>query len=137
MQSGRHDSPLPGGRDLSREIKDMAASVRNRLLNLARESGAPFNEILQRFAIERFLYRLGRSPHRDHFVLKGAQMLVAWRSERSRPSMDIDFLGYTDNDPDSVKSIIMELCEANEPDTDGLVFKPESVSSISIKEAAD
>jgi predicted nucleotidyltransferase component of viral defense system len=137
MPSGRHDPPLPREHAVSRVIKDRTASIRNRLLNLARESGTPFNEMLQRYAIERFLHRLSQSAYRDRLVLKGAQMLVVWQNERARPSMDIEFLGFTDDDPDAVKRIIMELCRANEPSADGIVFVPESVSSIRIKEAAE
>jgi hypothetical protein len=57
---------------------NLAASVHQRLLNHARATGRPFSEVLQRFALERFLYRLGQSPHGRHFVLKGAWMLTAW-----------------------------------------------------------
>jgi len=57
-----------------RPHKDIAASVRQRLLNHARETGRPFNELLQYFAMERFLYRLSKSPYVDNFVLKGALM---------------------------------------------------------------
>jgi hypothetical protein len=61
-----------------REPKDIAASVRQRLLNEARASNRPFNEILQYFAMERFLFRLAASPHGERFVLKGALLLVIW-----------------------------------------------------------
>jgi hypothetical protein len=62
----------------------LAASVRQRLLDIARANGRPFNEVLQYFAMERFLYRLGESPNGRKFVLKGALMLVAWRTPLSR-----------------------------------------------------
>ena len=68
----------------------LAASVHARLLNKARESGRTFNELLQYFAMERFLYRLSESSHRDRFVLKGALMLAVWDSSLTRPTMDID-----------------------------------------------
>ncbi len=55
-----------------RNIKDIAASVHQRLLNMAKESSRPFNELLQYFAIERFIYRLSKSPHADRFILKVA-----------------------------------------------------------------
>jgi len=58
---------------------NLAASVHQRLLNHARATGRPFNDILQRFALERFLYRMGRSPYASQFVLKGALMLAAWQ----------------------------------------------------------
>jgi hypothetical protein len=73
--------------------KNIAASVRQRLLDKARETGRPFNELLQYFAMERFLYRLSRSPYANKFVLKGALMLIVWEAPLSRPTMDIDLLG--------------------------------------------
>lgn len=69
------------------KIQNMAASVHQRLKNKARESSRPFNEILQHFAIERFMYRLSKSPHVDRFVLKGALMFSAWTGLMSRPTM--------------------------------------------------
>ncbi len=63
---------------MARPIKNTAASVHQRLLNKAKESSRPFNEVLQHFAIERFIYRLSKSLHADKFVLKGALMLSAW-----------------------------------------------------------
>ena len=56
-------------------VKNIAASIRQRLLNKAREDKRPFNELLQYYAMERFLYRLSISPHKDRFILKGALML--------------------------------------------------------------
>ena len=72
---------------------NLAASVHQRLLNKARESSRPFNEILQYFAIERFIYRLSKSLHADQFILKGALMFSAWCGPASRPTMDIDPFG--------------------------------------------
>lgn len=71
---------------------NVAASVRQRLLNRARIDHRPFNELLQYYAMERFLYRLSRSPHAKRFILKGALMLRAWNSPEFRPTMDIDVL---------------------------------------------
>ena len=90
--------------------KNIAASVRARLNNLARARELPFQEVLQRFAIERFLARLSCSEYSERFVLKGAQMLVAWRSERIRPTLDIDMLGYIENDLDTLKTFAQTLC---------------------------
>jgi hypothetical protein len=78
-------------------IKNIAASVHHRLLSKARESSCPFNELLQHFAIERFIYRLSRNPHADRFILKGALMFWARSGPGSRPTMDIDLLGKIDN----------------------------------------
>jgi len=77
--------------------RNVAASVRQRLLNHARAEDRPFNEVLQYFALERFLYRLGRSSYRRQFVLKGALMFTVWQSPFPRPTRDIDLLGHLDN----------------------------------------
>jgi hypothetical protein len=59
-------------------VKNIAASIRQRLLNKAKADSRPFNEVLQYFAMERFLYRLSKSTHADRFILKGALMLRVW-----------------------------------------------------------
>jgi hypothetical protein len=86
-------------------LKNLAASVRQRLLDKARESDRPFNELLQYFAMERFLYRLSESPYANNFVLKGALMLPVWEAPLTRPTMDIDLLGRIDN---SIETIVEE-----------------------------
>jgi hypothetical protein len=73
-----------------RRVTNVAASVRQRLQNVARTTGRPFQEVLQYFAMERFLYRLSQSTHSDRFVLKGALMFNVWRAPASRPTKDID-----------------------------------------------
>lgn len=89
-----------------RKITNAAASVRQRLLRVAQASGRPFQEVLQYFAMERFLYRLTQSPHSDKFVLKGALMLAVWRASAIRPTRDIDLLGHMSNRVDDVTSVI-------------------------------
>lgn len=73
--------------------QNLAASVHQRLLNNAKATNRPFNELLQYFAMERFLYRLSQSPHADKFILKGALMITVWDAPSPRPTRDIDFLG--------------------------------------------
>ena len=114
----------------------IAASVRQRLLNKAREAGRPFSELLQYFAMERFLYRLSRSVHADKFVLKGALMFNAWQAPVTRPTMDIDLLGITDNSVDAIVAIAKEIC-LQEVEPDGLVFDPDSLGGERIVEDAD
>jgi len=82
--------------------RDLGASVRQRLLNQSRTQGRPFQELLQYFAMERFLYRLARSLFADRFVLKGALLLTAWRAPLTRPTMDIDLAGRTSNELDHI-----------------------------------
>jgi len=122
---------------MTADIKNLSASIRQRLKNKADEQGVPFNEVLQRYAIERFLYRLGESPYRDAFVLKGAQMLVVWRAKRTRPTMDVDFLGFTENSLKNLENIAKALCALDTEGQDALCFDPESVEAIRIKEDAE
>jgi hypothetical protein len=113
-----------------------AASIHQRILNKAISEHKPFNELLQYYAIERFLYRLGESPHCNQFVLKGALVFLAWQVPLTRPTRDIDFLGYTNNSVDNLIRIVQEVC--NQPvDADGLIFDPANVHGEIIKEEAD
>ena len=96
-----------------RQHRDIAASVRQRLLNHARETGRPFSELLQYFAMERFLYRLSKSGYADRFILKGALMLTVWEAPLSRPTMDIDLLGKIDNNIKAVISVTKDICGQN------------------------
>ncbi len=116
--------------------QNVAASVHQRLLNRARAEGRPFNELLQYFAMERFLYRLGRSPYRDQFVLKGALMFTVWQVPVPRPTHDVDLLGRMDNAVPRVTDAIRDICEESFPE-DGLRFAGETVSGERIMEAAD
>jgi hypothetical protein len=97
--------------------RDIGASVRQRLLNRARAERRPFQELLQYFAMERFLYRLASSPFVDRFVLKGALLLTAWKAPVTRPTMDIDLAAKTSNELEHMRSVVAELCQLDtEPD---------------------
>lgn len=116
--------------------RDVGASVRQRLLNQSRAQDRPFQELLQYFAMERFLYRLAKSSFADRFVLKGALLLTAWKAPTSRPTMDIDLAGRTSNDPRNIEDIIGNVCGvAVEPD--GIEFNGASIAVSRIKEDAD
>lgn len=114
-----------------------AQSVHRRLLNLACEQGRPFQELLQHYTLERFLYRLGVSPYVDRFVLKGALMFRVWEGPLSRPTRDIDLLGYLDHSVDSLVAVVGTICDQATPEDDGLVFHAESVVGEAIVEAAE
>jgi hypothetical protein len=119
-----------------RPLRNVAASVRQRLTNAAKQTGRPFQEVLQYFAMERFLYRLSLSPHSDRFVLKGALMFTVWGAPASRPTRDIDFLARLSNSVDVIVPVIRDVCQqAVEPD--GLVFDVDSLVGQAIKENAD
>jgi predicted nucleotidyltransferase component of viral defense system len=115
---------------------DVAAPVRQRLLNHARSAGRPFNEVLQHFVLERFLYRLGRSPYRDRFVLKGALMFTAWQSPVTRSTRDIDLLGRMGDTVEEVVSAIRAICQEPAPD-DGLRFDADQIAGERIVAAAE
>jgi predicted nucleotidyltransferase component of viral defense system len=120
----------------TRQYKNIAASVRQRLLNKARETGRPFNELLQYFAMERFLYRLSKSPYADNFVLKGALMLTVWKAPLSRPTIDIDLLGRIDNSIETIVEVTKEICR-QEVEPDGIAFDVASIEAERIAEDAD
>ncbi len=113
-----------------------AQSVHRRLLNLAREQGRPFQELLQHYTLERFLYRLGVSPYADHFVLKGALMFRVWEGPLSRPTRDIDLLGYLDHSVENLVVVMQMVCDQATSEDDGLIFHRESVVGEAIVEAA-
>jgi hypothetical protein len=113
--------------------QNVAASVRQRLLNYARAEGRPFNEVLQYFALERFLYRLGCSSYYHQFVLKGALMFVAWQSSFLRPTRDIDLLGQVADTVEGVVAAVQAICQEPAPE-DGLRFPAESVTGERIIE---
>ncbi len=102
----------------------------------SRRNGRPFQEVLQYFGLERFLYRFSQTPHRDRFLLKGALMLRVWDAPESRPTRDIDLLGYVDNDTATLDAIVRTACLA-EVEDDGLVFDPTTVAGEGIKEDAE
>jgi len=116
--------------------RDLAASVRQRLLNQSRAQGRPFQELLQYFAIERFRHRLAQSPDADRFILKGALLLTAWRAPVSRPTIDIDLAGRTSNELDHIADLVGRVCDVvMEPD--GVDFDRPSIEASRIKEDAD
>jgi hypothetical protein len=117
-------------------VKNMGASVRQRLLNHAKANGRPFAEVLQYYAMERFLYRLSVSAHVESFTLKGALLLTAWQAPISRPTMDIDLLGRADNAVDTIVTVMREISQLVVPD-DGISFDPRSFTGEAIREDAD
>jgi hypothetical protein len=96
-----------------RTLKNMAASVRSRLLNISRQSGKPFDQLLFLYGQERFLFRLSLSPYKDKLVLKGGLLLVGLGFPQSRPTRDIDLLGLMNSDLENVSSIIREIGNMN------------------------
>ena len=116
--------------------RNIPASVRQRILNRAKSDRRPFNELLQYYAMERFLYRLSQSAHADLFILKGALMLRVWRSPELRPTMDIDMLGRTSNKEADIIAQIWDILSMD-VEADGLAFNADSIQAERITEDAD
>ncbi len=113
---------------ISQNTKNISASVHQRLLNKAKDSSRPFNELLQHFSIERFIYRLSKSSHANRFILKGALMFSAWSGPGSRPTMDIDLLGKIENNLEKIIEAIKDVCDA-EVEPDGMHFDADTVTA--------
>ena len=116
--------------------KDLAHAVRQRLMNVAKATNRPFQEVLEYYAMERFRYRLTRSPHAGRFVRKGALMFRAWGGAASRPTRDIDFLARMDNAVEAVVPLFRQVCGLD-VEADGMAFDPAAVVGTVIKEDAD
>ncbi|MBW2059861.1 MAG: nucleotidyl transferase AbiEii/AbiGii toxin family protein [Deltaproteobacteria bacterium] len=118
---------------MTRRPSNIAASVRQQLLNMIRESGEDPNLIWTRYAIERLLYRLSVSSHARNFVLKGAQLFLVWTGHLYRPTIDLDLLGRGESSSEYITELFREVCSI-QVEFDGLVFDPESVKVASIRE---
>ncbi len=113
-------------------IKNIASSVRERLLNISRETGRDFNSILLQYFQERLLYRTSLSDYRDNFILKGGLSFLIYTMPDLRPTKDIDLLGYSiSNELGDIRSIFQEIIKIEVPD--GVIFIPESLMVERIK----
>ena len=120
---------------MAKEIKDIGASVRARLLNISRSNGQTFDLVLTRFALERLLYRLSRSPHAERFVLKGAMLLMTWLEDPHRATRDLDLLGFGDPDPDAMLATFREILALDADD--GVHFDLDRLRVDRIREGVD
>jgi len=119
-----------------REIKNLGASIRARLTNIAKETKRDFDAILLQYFQERFLYRLSISPYRSAFVLKGALLFLVYEMPFFRPTKDVDFLVRSrSKDMRTIKGMIQDIARVDV--RDGVRFFPESVSLESVMEDAD
>jgi predicted nucleotidyltransferase component of viral defense system len=112
--------------------RDIGASVRARLLNLARERGQVLDLLLTRYALERLLYRLSLSAHRNRFVLKGAMLVTTWFEDPHRPTRDLDLLGYGDPSAEAMSIVWKEICGTMVDD--GITFDNAALRIAPIRE---
>jgi predicted nucleotidyltransferase component of viral defense system len=113
--------------------RNLAASVRQRLTQIARDNGEDFHLVLTRYGLERLLYRLTRSPHAETFVLKGACLFQLWSDQPHRPTRDLDLLGRGEGTIEHFETIFRQVCE-QPVEADGLEFLSDRVRGMSIKD---
>jgi predicted nucleotidyltransferase component of viral defense system len=117
---------------MAKEVTNRAASIKQRLLTLARTEGRVYDVILVRYALERLLYRLSISAHRERFILKGGMLVTLWLDSETRETRDADFLGHGDANPDALKAVFATILAVNADD--GLVFNIGSLTARPIRE---
>lgn len=118
---------------MRRPPSNVAASVQRRLLNIARERGEDYQLILTRYALERFLRRLGASRYRDRFSLKGAMLYPLWGGAVHRPTRDLDLHGSGDGGVAPLEDVFRDICVLDVED-DGVHFFPDTVRGEEIRE---
>ena len=122
---------------MNRKGRNVAASVQAKLLTLSRESKLSLQDLLERYCIERLLYRLSISPHRSRFILKGAMLLIVWGEGSSeRVTRDADLLGFGDNSPEAVSKTFREISAQKVAD-DGVTYELETVVAEAIRAAQE
>lgn len=117
---------------MRKPIRNIGASVRARLQNIARERNQTFQLVLTHYVLERLLYRLSQSKHRDRFVLKGAMLITKWFDDPLRPTQDLDLLGFGESDPDKMVDTFKEICAI--PFEDAVVFDIDGIDIDQIRE---
>ena len=111
----------------------LAHSVQVRLARHAKAIDVDPNLVLTRYGVERFLYRLSRSPHAERFVLKGALLLLVWLGETLRPTRDADLLGFGELSDGALRRIVRDVC-AVDVEPDAVTFLPETVEVQAIRD---
>ncbi len=121
---------------MTREIKNVAASIQARLVQRSREIEVEHQLTLARFGGERLLYRLSQSAFADRFIVKGAALLLLWLGDAIRPTKDVDLLAFGDTSADALQRIFVSVCEVEAPE-DGLTFRADSVHVEPIRESQE
>ncbi len=116
------------------EKTNLGHSVFQRLLNHAKARGEDFNLLLLRYGVERLLYRLSISTYADNFILKGASLFLVWKGQNYRVTRDADLLGFGPADTEHIAAVFKELCQASSDNVDGIVFMPDTVRAVPIRE---
>jgi predicted nucleotidyltransferase component of viral defense system len=115
--------------------RNLAASVKQRLLNMARDQNRAFDILLVRFALERLLFRLSLSAYRDNYILKGGMLVTQWLEHGNRETRDMDFLGFGEADAEAIKAIFAEIMMI--ASDDGLAFDTKALAASAIREETE
>jgi len=115
---------------------NVAASIRQKLMNFAHRTGDDPNAIWTRYAIERLLYRLSVSEFSKEFVLKGAVLFMVWSSQPHRSTMDLDLLAYGEDSNERITDVFRLICQMN-IENDGLMFDEKSIRVMPIREGME
>jgi predicted nucleotidyltransferase component of viral defense system len=118
---------------MATERRNMGASVRARLLDQARAQQSDFQVLLTRYTLERLLYRLSVSEHRERFILKGAMLFSIWIDTPFRSTRDLDLLGYGESDVESIAAAFRAICAQPVAD-DGVQFDIAGLEAAPIRE---
>lgn len=118
---------------MNRQSRNLPHSIRERLLKLAKARNEEFQNFLMRYALERWLYRLSLSAHRERFVLKGAMLFAVWSDQPHRPTQDLDLLGFGGSSIGELETVFRDICGVA-ADEDGLQFQADSVQGRAIRE---
>ena len=117
---------------MAKAPKNLAASVRQKLLSLARQEQKLFDVVLVAFGLEHLIYRLSVSPHKDKFVLKGGMLVTLWTKDQARFTRDVDFLSFGASDEDALIEIFKDTLDIDAGD--GLIFDTADITAAQIRE---
>jgi len=115
-------------------VKDIAKSIRSRLLAYAKLNNENFNAVLIQYVLQRLLYRLSISEYAERFLLKGAWLFVVWNNALHRPTKDADLLGFGSNDENELLQVFKSIAQVLVDQPDGLIFFLDSFKSVHITE---
>ena len=117
---------------MAKTPKNLAESIRQRLLNLSREQGRVFEVTLVTYGLERLIYRLSISDHRNEFVLKGGMLVTLWTDDQNRVTRDADFLAHGESSEEHLKAVFTDIL--NTTADDGLIYDTDALTIQPIRE---
>jgi len=121
---------------VKKQTMDIAASVKARLFNIAGTTGKPYDELLKLFAMERLLYRLGKSRFKAILTLKGALFFLVRNVPGRRTTLDIDFLARNGNDPEKIAGMVGKICSVPVKN-DGIRYDAGTITAAKTREDAE